>query len=309
VVAQFDGYTNELNGAYDHRWLTPGLFVSGERDLLGVTWSASFRGDRHPDAGLQVTERVAALVRPAEGWSVRLSGGTGFAPATAVTEETEAIGLRRIRAGADLDAERSFGVTLDIGGKVGPVDLLLTGYRSEIRDAVQLADAGDASGDGVLRNAAGPTRIGGIEFASIWRFGGGKLFITYGYADGSRSDAMDGSREPVPLISDHRFGVDLMLEKEGVYRYGIEAIVHGIQHLDDDPYRAESKPYVYTMALAMRRFGPWEVVANFENLFDVRQTDFDPLVRPTPMTGGRWTNDVWAPLEGFMANMAVRYRW
>ena len=24
---------------------------------------------------------------------------------------------------------------------------------------------------------------------------------------------------------------------------------------------------------------------------------------------GRWTTDVWAPLEGFMANVAVRLRW
>ena len=56
-------------------------------------------------------------------------------------------------------------------------------------------------------------------------------------------------------------------------------------------------------------FGRFEVVANFENLLDVRQTKHAPLVRPTPGTGGRWTTDVWAPLEGFMANVAVRYRW
>ncbi len=39
-------------------------------------------------------------------------------------------------------------------------------------------------------------------------------------------------------------------------------------------YRSSSKPYTYTMAIA-----------------------------------GRWTTDVWAPLAGFMANVAVRYRW
>jgi hypothetical protein len=63
------------------------------------------------------------------------------------------------------------------------------------------------------------------------------------------------------------------------------------------------------MAIAMRQFGPVEVVANFENLLDVRQTKHHSLVRPAPVVGGRWTTDVWAPLEGFMANVAVRYRW
>ena len=59
----------------------------------------------------------------------------------------------------------------------------------------------------------------------------------------------------------------------------------------------------------MRQFGHVEVVANFENLLNVKQTDTDPLTRPTPTIGGRWTTDVWSPLEGFMANVAVRYRW
>jgi hypothetical protein len=52
-----------------------------------------------------------------------------------------------------------------------------------------------------------------------------------------------------------------------------------------------------------------EVVANFENLLNVRQSDTHPLVRDSRTGSGRWTTDVWAPLEGFMANVAVRYRW
>jgi len=41
----------------------------------------------------------------------------------------------------------------------------------------------------------------------------------------------------------------------------------------------------------------------------VRQTKTDPLIRPAPGMAGRWTTDVWAPLEGFTANVALRYRW
>jgi iron complex outermembrane receptor protein len=100
-----------------------------------------------------------------------------------------------------------------------------------------------------------------------------------------------------------------MLERPGVYRAGLEGILYGTQRLDDDPYRTRSKPYVYLMFLVARQFGALEAVANFENLLNVRQTDYAPLVRPTPGTGGRWTTDVWAPLEGFMANVAIRYRW
>ncbi len=100
-----------------------------------------------------------------------------------------------------------------------------------------------------------------------------------------------------------------MLERAGVYRVGLEGIWYGAQSLDDNPYRSRSKPYLYTMFLAMRQFGSLEVVANFENLLNVRQTASDPLIRPVPTVGGRWTTDVWAPLEGFMFNIALRYRW
>jgi hypothetical protein len=42
------------------------------------------------------------------------------------------------------------------------------------------------------------------------------------------------------------------------------------------------------MVIATRQFGPLEVVANFENLLNIRQTDHQPLVLPAPTAGGRW---------------------
>jgi outer membrane receptor for ferrienterochelin and colicins len=309
AAVQTDGYQNAMNNTFDHSWVTPGLFVTAERDVGPVTLSGSLRGDVHPVAGVRITERVAALVRPMEQWSLRASAGTGYAPATPLIEETEMIGLRTVRPGALLRHERSAGGTLDLNGKIGSIEILLTGYASRIRDAVQLAGAGDSTLDGVLVNSAGPTRIGGVEAGAIWRFQGGKLYLNYGFTEGTRTDPTTGVRGPVPLLPRHRVGADLMLERPGVYRIGLEGTLHGVQPLVDDPYRTRSKPYLYTMLLVMRQVGAFEVVANFENLLNVRQTRYEPLVLPAPMTGGRWTTDAWAPLEGFMANVAVRYRW
>jgi outer membrane receptor for ferrienterochelin and colicins len=308
AAVQGDAYHNKLNTAFDHNWVTPGLFATADRDIGPVTVSASVRGDHHPAAGLQLTERLAILARPTEEWSVRVSGGTGFAPPASMTEEVEAIGLRAIQA-STLQVEQSVGGMIDVNGRALGAELLLTGYASSIERAIQLVDLGDPSRSGALRNAAGATEVGGAEGAAIWRFGNNKFLLTYGYARGTRTDAQTGEREQVPLLNRHRVGSDLMLEKPGVYRVGIEGIYYGRQILDDDPYASESKPYLYAMAIAVRQFGPLEVVANFENLLNVRQTDYQSLVRPSPTVGGRWTTDVWAPLEGFMANVAVRYRW
>ena len=307
AALQADNYHSKLNATFDHDWLTPGLFTTADRDIGPVTVSASARGDFHPE-GFELTERLALLAHPADEWSVRVSGGTGFAAPASMTEEVEAIGLRAIQAGT-LRSERSRGVMLDLNGRVLGAEFLLTGYGSFVDRAIQLVDLGDSTRSGALRNASGSTRVGGAEAAAIWRFGAHKFLLTYGYARGTRADAESGRREPVPLLNRHRVGADLMLEKPKVYRVGIEGIYYGSQVLEDNPYRNRSKPYVYTMAIAMRQFGPVEVVANFENLLDVRQTRYHSLVRPAPAVGGRWTTDVWAPLEGFMANVAVRFRW
>lgn len=308
-AVQQDVFSNDLNRRYDHSWITPGLFVTTERDIGRITISASARADAHPDAGVQVTERLAILTRPVDGWTVRASVGTGFAAQSPVTEETEAIGLRRIAGGAPLSTEKSVGVMLDIGGTLLGAEVLVSAYGSRIANAVQLMDGPVGGMPPMLRNARDDVRISGVEAVALWRFEGGKFIGSYGFSNGSRPDPMTGLRVPTPMIPRHRLGGDLMMEKEGVYRWGLEGTWFAEQPLDDSPFRSASKPYVYTMAIVARQFGSTEIVLNCENLLNVRQTDSDRLVRPTPLSSGRWTTGVWAPLEGFMANVAVRYRW
>ena len=243
------------------------------------------------------------------GWTVRGSVGTGFAAPTAMTEETEATGLRAIVPGRPLSPEKSVAAMLDINGEIAGVELLLTAYGSSISHAIQLADTMTAAGSATLRNAATATRIGGVEAAAVWRIGISKVIATYGYSEGSRPNPMTGVREAMPMIPKHHVGMDFMFDKPGEYRGGIEGTWYAEQSLDMNPYRTKSKPYLYMMAIIARQFGPIEAVANFENLLNVRQTTTDRLVLPTPGMAGRWTTGVWAPLEGFMANVAIRYRW
>ncbi len=49
-----------------------------------------------------------------------------------------------------------------------------------------------------------------------------------------------------------------------------------------------------------------KVFVNVENLTNVRQTTYDPLVRPSQAIDGRWTVDAWAPLDGRTFNFGVR---
>ena len=54
--------------------------------------------------------------------------------------------------------------------------------------------------------------------------------------------------------------------------------------------------------------GKISLFANAENLLDVRQTKYDPLLLPQRAASGQWTVDAWAPLEGFILNGGIRLR-
>ena len=97
-----------------------------------------------------------------------------------------------------------------------------------------------------------------------------------------------------------------MWEREDVGRVGVECYFTGTS----DSRRIRSAPkaesYVILGLLAERQFGRVRLFINGENLTGVRQTKWDPLIRPTRAPDGRWTVDAWAPLEGRNINGGLR---
>lgn len=114
----------------------------------------------------------------------------------------------------------------------------------------------------------------------------------------------------MPLTPRHAAGVVTTVEHEGKSRVGLELYYTGRQALEDDPYRATSRPYLVVGLLGERAFatpaGVARAFVNLENLTDVRQTRVDPLLLPSRGQGGRWATDVWSLLEGRTINGGVR---
>src|SRR2546421_11971867 len=59
--------------------------------------------------------------------------------------------------------------------------------------------------------------------------------------------------------------------------------------------------------LIERRIGVARLFVNAENLLNVRQTRYDPLVRPQQHFDGSWTVDAWTLLEGRVVNAGLRF--
>jgi iron complex outermembrane receptor protein len=302
AAAEREAYRPRDVPRFAYTYETPGVFVQDDIDI--ARWfsvSGSARADFHNRYGTFLSPRVAALFRW-QHWTSRLSAGQGFFAPTPLTEETEAAGLSRLTIPAPLVAERGRSASLDLTRTLGPASFTATAFSSIVSHPI-LVDRAESY---ELINAPEPTRNSGFEFLGTLRKAPFSSTVTYTYVHSSEFDL--GSRVDTPLTPRHSFGIVGMWEKENVGRFGVESYYTGRQRLEQNPYRAESKPYVVFGFLAERKLGPIRLFLNAENLTDVRQTRWDPLLRPDRGVDGRWTVDAWAPLDGRVLNGGIRLK-
>jgi len=304
VVA--DRYRSDSLPGVSYRHTVPALFAQVERGGETGGVAASFRLDHHNVYGAQASPRLSALVRTGGGWSVRMSLGAGFYGPTPLTDETERTGLARLVLPGGLRAERAVSASLDVDGVLGPVELVASGFSSRISRAVQLRSA---PGGGVeLVNASGPTWSTGADLTARYRRGALGITTSYAFVRATEPDLDGPGKRPIPLTPRHTAGMVGTYEGDDG-RIGIELYYTGGQLLEPNPYRASGTPFLLVGLLVERRVGRARAFLNFENLTDVRQTRFDPLVLPARATDGRWTIDAWAPLDGRVVNGGVRLDW
>jgi iron complex outermembrane receptor protein len=301
---QQDRYDLRELPAFDYRFSSPSLFAQDEIAFGGkVTVAASARADFHSEYGVLATPRVSVLTRPDDDWTIRASIGTGAFTPTPFTEETDETGLSRVEPLHDLVAERAVGGSVDVTREIGPVEITGTLFGSRIDHALQSRDTSATSVE--LFNAADLTRTWGTEFIARYRVEGFTALATYAWTRATEPDPDTGVRRDVPLTAVHAASFNTIWEGERG-RFGIEVYYTGRQPLEDNPYRATGKPYWLAGFFGERRFGRLRAFVNLENLFDIRQTKYDPLTLPARLPDGRWTVDAWAPLDGRVINAGFR---
>ncbi len=308
IAYQADGYRSEAFPAFDYDFTVPGVFVQAEHDLDDrLTLAGSARIDAHSEYGTKFSPRLSLLYRPGF-WTVRASVGRGFHAPTPFVDETEAAGLSRLEPLNGLRAETAESASLDIGYARGGIEANVTLFGSDMRNTTRLEviDPSPETGRVRLVSIGEATRIRGAELLLRYRWQAFTVTGSYVFVDSSEP-ARDGTgRRPVPLTPRHTAGMVAMWEEHGVGRIGFEAYYTGRQSLDDNPYRATSRPYVELGMMGEIVLGHVRLFVNAENLLNVRQTKYDPLLRPARAPDGRWTVDAWAPTDGFTVNGGIR---
>jgi outer membrane receptor for ferrienterochelin and colicins len=302
---QQDAYRPRDLPAFAYTFDAPAVFVQDEIAFSPhVSLSASARADAHSEYGVIVAPRVSILVRPGRAWTVRATGGTGaFAP-TPFTDETDETGLARVQPPSGLRAERATSASIDVSRAIRRVEIVGTLFASRVAHPLQQRVVAPDLVE--LVNARTPTRTIGTELLARYRAPGFLAMLTHAWTRSHEEDPdLDVTRD-VPLTPANTVTFNVMWEGDDWGRFGVEAYYYGRQPLDDNPYRAVGSRYLLVGALGERRVGRVRVFVNAENLGNVRQTRWDPLVRPERRPDGRWTVDAWAPLDGLVVNGGVR---
>jgi len=302
IAAEREVYLPRDVPQFTYRYTTPGIFVQDDIEIASwLSVSASGRADFQSQYGTFFSPRLSALFRW-RGWTSRLSAGQGFFVPTPLTEETEAAGLTRLAIPKPLVAERGRSASFDLTRKIGAVSYTVTLFDSSVRHPINVERVESCK----LINLTKPTRNAGLEFLATLRMAPFSATASYTYVHSRQFES--GGRVDTPLTPRHSFGLVGMWEKERAGRIGVESYYTGNQRLEENPYRAESKAYVLFGFLAEHPFGPLRLFVNVENLAGVRQTRWNPLLRPDRGVDGRWTVDAWAPLDGRVLNGGIRLK-
>ena len=290
----------------DYSYTVPALFGQVEQAVADrLTLAGSARWDAHSVFGSRISPRLSLLYRPGR-WTIRASVGRGFYAPTPFVEELQEPGLFRLDPVGRLKAESADTASIDMGYRAGPLQASVTLFGSDISHAVQLAD------DGIDRvrliNADGLTRTRGAELLLRYKWREFTATGSYVYVHATEPVPAGQGHRLVPLTPAHSGGLVASWEREGRGKIGLEAYYTGHQSLEDNPYRRRGRPYFQLGAMAEIEVGKVSLFVNAEDLLDVRQTRYDPLLLPGRAPNGSWTVDAWAPLEGRVVNGGVRLR-
>jgi len=184
-------------------------------------------------------------------------------------------------------------------------------YAADILHPVGVRDLAVGPYAQELAAGSSPTRIRGADLFAVYTGDPVSVTAFYGLLR-AREVGLDAATagseyRETPLSPSRRAGLDVALDIEEIgSRVAVEAYYTGIQSVADDPYRRRSRPFTTIEALARQNVGPVQIFLSTENLTNVLQTSFDPLLLPQPSRSGRWTTDVWAPLSGRIFRLGAR---
>ncbi|MEZ0610691.1 TonB-dependent receptor domain-containing protein [Fibrella sp. WM1] len=323
TVEQFHKAPNDSTRITDYTYQTLGLFVQDDYLLTPkITLQGGLRLDQHNVFGTFVLPRLSVLVKPSEHWSIRTSIGTGyktpntFANLTGADARTSLSYRYLLPISVGTRPERSLGLNMDVAyqGTVGEhltIQLDQAFYYTIISNPVVAITPTGSPAQTILQNAAYDITSLGTDTYLRMEYDELEFYLGYNHTAVRRGGAVRqgsdittvGANTFLPYSPRDKFSLTLAYSLPDKWRWGIESSWVGNQYLYDN----QRVPNYWFWAAAIERmFGKVSLVLNAENLFNVQQIQYGPVV--TGPRNNPNTAPLWAPQEGRIVNLALRYK-
>jgi outer membrane receptor for ferrienterochelin and colicins len=299
--------------SYDYSTL--GVFAQDDWQLFPkLSLQTGLRVDNHNVFGTFILPRISLMTKPSEKFTIRLSVGTGYKTPNIFANQTPVNPLTSVNywnltpLDANVKPENSIGSNIDIAysthiGEHFSIQLDQAFYYTNITNPIVAGAINNQANRTRLTNATyGVNSIGTDTYLRI-EYDAIEFYLGYNHTIAKREGS--GETAYLPFSPQDKFSLTLAYTIEGKWRFGIESSFVGSQYLYDNQ---RVKDYAFWAGAIERKFGEHlSLVVNAENILNIKQSDFEtPLVTGTPQNPS--FRPIWAPQEGAIVNVALKYK-
>ncbi len=286
------------------RHATPGMFVQDDWQVTPrILVQPGLRIDWQNHYGTFVLPRLSLLYKGTNRLHFRLGYGTGYSvPDIFNSDATEQQYSRITALPAGLKAESAQGLNLDVGYRFIVGELVLNANLAFYLSRIDHALVATRVNEHILYSNA-PAELTARGFDLNLKMALDELELYADYTTTRVRKAYDPVQPYLALTPQQKLNLTFTYELEGSWRTGLEAFYTGRQYLENQTLTRD----YWTMGFMLEKmFQHVSIIGNVENLLDVRQTRYETMVNPPYDTPD--FQPVYMPLDGIVANLAVKYQ-
>ncbi len=283
----------------NYNYSTAGIFLQDDwKPNPKFTLEAGLRTDYQNQFGNFVLPRLAVMYKFNKEFYVRAGSGLGYKLPTIFSTEAELAGINNIQPLSNaIKAEKSTGGNLDFNykkqiGDESSITINQSFYITQINNPLELDTFH-------FVNMSKPVITKGFETNARLNIDDFQFFVGYSFVDARRK--YNNIQSFVPLTPKNKINIDIIYEKEDNFSVAYEGCYLSSMYRD---YDTKTRSYFTSGLIVQKHFEHFDLIANCENIFDVRQTRFEKIVIP-PISNPTF-RQIYAPLDGRVFNVAAK---
>lgn len=275
----------------NYNYNTLGIFIQDDwKPTEKISIQTGIRTDHQNKYGVFILPRFAFKYKFNNNFYLRAGSGFGYKVPSIFSTTSEQEWINNIQPLLlNIKAEKAIGGNFDFNYKTQRDDESFISFNqsffiTQITNPLVLDSF-------VFVNKYRPILTSGFESNLRYNLDEFQIFVGYTYVNSRRK--YNDVQSFVPLTPKHKLTLDIIYEEEGNYSIAFEGYYISSMFRDFD---AITKPYFTIGLIAQKHFNHFTLIANGENLLDVRQTRFEDIIIP-PIKNPKF-RQLYAPFDG-----------